>query len=422
MPSKPTSASHPVDRRAFLRTTSAAAAATLGAQALAGQRAKGANERLSIGLIGAGIRGTNHLNAIKSLAKRNNAEITAVCDVWKVNLERAAAAVKSHWGKDPRASTRFGDLLEMEDLDAVVISTPDFSHSTILDAALQADKDVYIEKPMVQTIEEANRALDLARAKHRVVQVGTQARSHPANIGAAKEVASGVLGRISRVSAANHSNGARWARTYADCKEPDVDWKAYLLDKPKRPFDPKLLRRWQLYRMCTQGMCAAWMSHFADLLHLMTGTTYPSSVVAQCGLYAWTDDREMYDTYHGLLEYPEGFLYSYAVSLTNAYGSHNTIHGTEGTLVAEGNALTPTRWRFTREGGRGSTHKDHDVEPLGGGSHMGDWLECLRSRKMPRADIQYGHQHSVATIMASAALETGLRQVYDQGKRSIAPG
>jgi predicted dehydrogenase len=339
-----------------------------------------------------------------------------------VNLDRAAAKVKSHWGTAPRTSTRFDDILALDDVDGVVIATPDFSHSAIFNAALRAGKDVYIEKPMVQTIPEANEAFDLARQHQRVVQVGTQGRSHPANIAAAKELATGVLGPITRVSAANHTNGPRWARPYDDCKEADVDWQAFLMDKPDRPFDPKLLRRWQLYRLCTQGMCAAWMAHFVDLLHLLTGTTYPRTVTAQAGLYQWTDDREMYDTYHGLLEYPEGLLYSYAVSLTNAYGSHNTVHGLRGTLVAEDGELMPKRWKVTRQGGRGSDITDHDVPPSGGGSHVADWLQCMRTREKPRADIQYGHQHTVATSMAYDAIQTGKRQVYDPATRSSSPG
>jgi predicted dehydrogenase len=403
-----------VTRRAFFAETSAAGVAVLAAPRLAA--AQGANYRLSIGMIGVGGRASSHLREIARLSKQCNVEITALCDVWKVNLDKAAASVKKTWGREPRTFTRFGDLLALADVDAVVIATPDFAHAPILVAALEAGKDVYVEKPMSIDLELANQALDLARAKDRVVQAGTQHRSEGTFIAAARLVASGVLGQISRVTAEVNFNEARWARGYSDCKQADVDWDAYLLNRPKLPFDPKLLRRWQLYKLCTNGLSGLWMSHYADAVHLVLGAKYPASAVALGGTYVWKDGREHNDTFHALLDYPEGFLMSWGMGLGNSAGTQFTIHGTQGTMDLE-------KWTLSPAGGaKGSKVKESKITPEPDTSHMANWLDCIRSRQRPNADIQYGHQHAVATIMAAAALESGQRQRYDAQKRQIVAG
>jgi predicted dehydrogenase len=410
------SASAKITRRDFLAETSAAGAVLLAAPHLAATAPRGANDRLSIGMIGVGDRASAHVKQLQGLAKECNVEITAVCDVWKMNLDKAAAAVKKSWGKEPRKCTRFGDLLSLKDIDGVVIATPDFAHGPILVAALQAGKDVYVEKPMSIDLDLANQALDLARANGRVVQAGTQHRSEGPYLAAAKVVASGVLGQISRATVEVAFNEPRWARPYDNCREGDVDWSAYLLDRPKLPFDPKLLRRWHLYKLCTNGLSGLWMSHYSDAVHLILAAKYPASAVAHGGTYVWKDGRQHTDTFHALLDYPEGFLMSWGMGLGNSAGGRFTVHGTQGTLDVDKATLSPIG------GAKGTKIKEQEVEPEKTISHMGNWLECMRTRQRPNADIQYGHQHAAATILAAAALETGMRQKYDPAKRQITAG
>lgn len=403
-----------LSRRTFLKYTSASATA-LAANALPGQETAGANERISIGLIGVGGRGSALMGEIMAVAKKQNVQITAVCDVWQKNRRAAVSQIKAKLGHDAREFSRFGELLALKDIDAVTIATPDFSHGPILVAALEAGKDVYVEKPMTIDLASANRAFDLARAKDRVVQAGTQRRSDGHHLAAAKLLATGVLGQINRVSAAMYFNQARWAGNYADCREADVDWEAFLLHLPKRPFDAKLLRRWQLYRDCTNGLAGLWMTHYADAVHLLTGAQYPASAVAHGGIYVWKDGREHTDTFHALLDYPEGFLLDWGMGLGNSAGVHFGVHGTKGTLDVEA-------WTLSADGGAGPKIETTKVQPEASTGHIENWLQCLRSRRRPNADIQYGHQHAVATILAATALETGRRQKWDPVKREIAPG
>jgi predicted dehydrogenase len=402
------------NRRQFLKI-SAAGVAALSAGPLLSRAVSGANERLSIGMIGAGGRANDLLGQLLELADKQNAQVTAICDVWQKNLHATAARVNQRFGQEPRLFTRFGELLALKDVDAVTIATPDFSHAPILVAALKAGKDVYIEKPMSINLALANEAVDLARSKERVVQVGTQYRSDSHYKGAAKVLASGALGQISRISVAVNFNEARWARDVSDCQEADVDWDAFLLKLPKRPFDARLLRRWQLYRACTNGISGLWMSHYADLTHMLTRAQYPGAAVALGGIYVWKDGREHTDTFHALLEYPEEFLLDWSMGLGNFAGNHFTIHGTKGTMDL-------LNWTISNAG---STDKQIETKPIPtepGPSHMQNWLECIRSRQKPNADIQYGQQHAVATIMAAKALESGLRQKYNPSRRAIVAG
>jgi predicted dehydrogenase len=293
-----------------------------------------------------------------------------------------------------------------------VIATPDFSHGTILTAALKAGKDVYIEKPMTIDLASANEALDLARAHNRVVQAGTQHRSEGQFRGAAKLMATGLLGQLSRVSASMYFHEARWRRNFSNCQAPDVDWEAFLLHLPPRPFEARLLRQWQLYRETSNGLPGLWMTHYADSVHFVTGAQYPTSAVAHGGVYVWKDGRDTSDTFHALLEYPEGFLFDWGMGLGNSSGVHFTLHATKGTMDLE-------KWTVSPEGGRNGAFAAGPIPKEPNLSHMGNWLECLRSRARPNADIQFGHQHAVATIMAALALQTGARQKYDPAQRTI---
>lgn len=372
---------------------------------------RGAQDRIGIGLIGLGGRGGDHLDALIRLATANNVRIPAICDVWRKASSRAADRLQTALGEKPREFTRFSELLDQKDVDAVVIATPDFSHGTILTAALRAGKDVYVEKPMTIDLATARDALRLAREADRVVQVGTQRRSDGHFRAAAKIAASSALGTISRVSASVAFNEPRWKRDCSDLAVADVDWEAYLLHLPKRPFNPSLLREWQLHRETSNGLPGLWMTHFADAVHMLTGATYPTSAVALGGIYVWKDGREHTDTFHALLEYPQGFLFDWAMGLGNGGGGHFRIHGTRATLDLD-------RWTVVPEA-RGrppqSIAAEHSV------SHMENWLDCLRSRHRPNADIESGFQHVVATVMAAQALASGKRHTHDPVKCMILP-
>lgn len=405
-------------RRRFLKTSSTLAATAALAAHLPVERFVHAagTDRIRIGLIGSGDRGSQLMAEILTVREKHNAQITAVCDVWRKNRESAVARVKQVTGHEPKQFTRFTDLLSSSELDAVVIATPDFSHGALLVAALEAKKDVYVEKPMTLDAPSANRALDLAKANQCVVQAGTQRRSDGYFRAAAKLVSDGAAGKVNRISGAMNVNSPRWARRFDDCLAADVDWEAFCLGKIDRSFDPRLLRCWQLFRATTNGIPGLWMTHYADAVHMLTGARYPSAAVALGGTFVWRDGREHADTFHALLEYPEGFLFDWGMGLGNAAGIHFTLHGTKATLDLENWTLLPEK------ASPSEVVAISKINRQPGAGHIDNWLECVRSRAKPNADIQFGHQHAIATIMTALAAETGARQRWDPSRREIVHG
>jgi predicted dehydrogenase len=403
-----------ITRRRFIAAASAGAAAA--AIRTTAARAADANGRIQIAIVGAGDRGSGLMAELHKEAQAHNAEITAVCDVWKLNRDAAAERVRSWWGKQPYAASRFDEVVSRPDVDAVIVATPDFWHMPVTIAALKAGKDVYVEKPMAVKVDEANEALRLARETSRVVQVGTQRRSDGALRASATVYASGVLGQVSRVSSVVHFNHARWDRDFSNCKAQDVDWDAYTAGTEKRSFDPKLLRKWQLYRLCTNGVAGLWMPHLVDLLHMVTGAKYPACAVSHGGVFVWKDGRETPDTFSTILEYPEGFLFDWSMDLAVAAGGITfNVYGTKATLDVQNGVLikeAPGRKKDAPE----------KIKPDPSESHMGNWLKRIRTRERPNADIQYGHQHAIATIMAHEALQSGRRQRWDTQQQQIVTG
>jgi len=429
--------SRPTSRRSFLTGAGAAiGASALGRTALSYSRILGANERISLGHIGVGRRGTG-LAGIAAQLKTKNVEMTAVCDLWKVNREAAAARAAAAYGRAPRAFQYMEDLLALKDVDAVLVSTADFQHATHLKAVVEAGKDAYCEKPMANDLAEAKAARDAVLRSDRIVQVGTQHRSEPYQIAARELIRSGALGDVSKVEIVWNYHGPRWRgrEEVAQLREADTDWRRWLLGKPYRPFDPRMYFEFRLYKDFSSGIADQWMSHGIDLVHYFLEDEFPRSVMASGGVFAWKDGRENPDTFQALLEYPKGFLVSYATSFGNDADSFSRIMGKKATLVNIGGEGSP-RWKWVEEKG---THEsdpnvkraeryvtlpgDDRVPPTSISdddlSHMTNWFECLRSRKPPNATVRHGFAHSVACIMAARAYREGRKLFWDARTEEI---
>jgi len=384
--------------------------ATLGAPALHGTSA---NDRIQIGVIGAGSRGSALMREVAA-AKSANAVITAICDVYRSNRERAAEFVAKTWGIKPRQTVDYKELLGWREVDAVLIATPDFGHSIILKDAVTAGKDAYCEKPMGVDFAEAKAAYLAVRQSDRVVQIGTQRRSEPRMVAAARLIRSGVLGQVTRVEMSVNFHEPRWRRDYTQIRPEDVAWPQFLMHRPSRPFDARRFREWQLFRDYTNGIAGLWMCHFIDLVHWFLEDPYPAGAVANGGVYLWKDGRETSDVFHALLDYPKGFLVSFAMSLTNAAGNRNLWFGTRGTFDADA-------MKITGQGSRAPDRLTEEItvaeEPVN--SHMENFLECVRTRRTPRADIQAGFSHAVAVCMAGLALDMGRKVRFDRERLEL---
>src|SRR5437867_9118917 len=184
-----------IDRRSFLVAGTTAMAST----ALSYGRIPGANDRISLGHIGVGSRGRGLARIAARLKDEKNAEMTAVCDLWKIHRERAAAAAEKVHGRSPRSFQYMDQLLDLKDIDAVLISTADFQHAPILKLAVEAGKDAYCEKPMANVLEEAKDVRAAVTRSDRIVQIGTQHRSEPYQVAVRDLIRGGVLGDVSKV-------------------------------------------------------------------------------------------------------------------------------------------------------------------------------------------------------------------------------
>ena len=416
-------------RRTFL--------AGLGATAISYSRIIGANDRISLGHIGIGDRGSELAGMAGRLKDKQNLEMTAVCDLWTVNRDRAAAHAEKTYGRAPRAFQDIEKLLALPDLDAVIISTADFQHSPHLKMALEAGKHAYCEKPMATDLADAKAARDTFRKGDRIVQIGTQHRSEAYQRETKKVIDSGALGDISKIEIVWNYNGPRWRGRpeVKKIREEDTNWKKWLLHKPQRPFDPRAYFEFRLYRDFSSGIAGQWMSHALDLMHYFMDDKFPRSVAASGGVYAWRDGRENPDTFQALFEYPKGFLLSYSTSFGNDDDSFSRIMGKKATLHNEGGEGSP-RWLLIQEAGN---HEDNPYlkrpsryvtlpgsdkpGPVAIGdedlSHMTNWLTCLRSREQPHATVHDGFAHSVGVIMAAQAYRQGRKLYWDSAREEI---
>ena len=430
------SAFRPPTRRTFLSQASAVAALAA-PSALSYSRIVGANERISLGHIGIGNRGRGLQLIAAQLKTPHNLEMTAVCDLWTVNRDRAADSVEKAYGRRPRTFQDMDRLLELKDVDAVLISTADFQHAHHLKTVLEAGKDAYCEKPMANDLANAKAVREAFLKTDRIVQIGTQHRSEPYQQEVKKLIDAGVLGDVSKVEMVWNYHGPRWRGRpeVAKLREQDTNWKKWLLNKPDRPFDPRAYFEFRLYRDFSSGIADQWMSHGADILHYFMDEQFPHSAAAQGGVYAWHDGRENPDTFQALLEYPKGFLFSFATSFGNDSDSFSRIMGKKATLYNEGGEGSP-RWALVGE--KGNHEDDPDVKrekkyvtlpgddkpgPAGIGdedlSHMTNWVTCLRTRQQPNATVHNGFSHSVAIIMAARAYREGKKLYWDKKQEEI---
>lgn len=429
-----------VDRRTFLgQSARLTGGVTLASTALSYSKIVGANDRISLGHIGVGRRGGELVQIAGQLRSSHGVEMTAVCDLWRTNREKAAAANAELYGRAPRSLRHLGDLLALKDVDAVLISTPEHSHSPILRLAAEAGKDAYVEKPMGNVLEEAKAARTAVLQNKRIVQVGTQHRSEPHPRAAHDLVRSGVLGDVSKVEVVWNYHGPRWRgrEEVRQIREQDTDWRAWLLTKPPRPFDPRLYFEFRLYKEFSSGIPDQWMSHAIDLVHWFMEDRYPRSVVAHGGVFAWPDGRENPDTFQALLEYPKGFLVSYSTSFGNDAPGFTRYMGKQATLVNVGGEGSP-RYQLVEEKG---THEDDaevdrkrssrdvllpgetaipptSIDDLTTG-HMANWFECLRSREQPHCTVEDGFAHSVACMMATQSYWSGRKVYWDAASETI---
>lgn len=417
-----------LSRRHFIQNGFAAGAAgfiSAGLGASAYSRVLGSSERIRVGQIGGGGRNRWHTQWVRLVSEQANAAVVAACDVWKQQLESMGAHVKRCFDLDPKLFTDYRKLLEDKDIDAVIIATPDHQHCGQLIDAVKAGKAVYVEKPIAMEMDELNKAYDAVKATNGIVQHGTQGRSSPGTAACKAIYQSGKMGRLFRVESTESAYIPYWNHYPRPEKESDTDWKAFLYGRPSRPFDPDQHGSWMGYHDFSSGPIGGWMSHYSDFVHAVTSCRFPLHATAHGGIYAPTTDRRRTapDTVTVVLEYPEGFVTEFTTHFGSAVDNETTTYFFEKGTVRTAFGHNPGQPTVS---GEGSEHPDRPKEPYQlevpqTQDHMLNWLECVRTRKQPNANMDAGYMHGVAVIMGDMAYVAGRKMTFDPAKREVRP-
>jgi predicted dehydrogenase len=411
----------------------------------------GANDRVRVGLVGYSDRCRGALiPAFLSQAKELDFEIVAVSDIWSLRREAAAASLEKLTGKRPELARNNDELYARKDVDAVIIATADFQHALHGVEAVRAGRDAYVEKPLANTMADARAIRQAVKDTGRIVQIGTQRRSEPVYQKAYEFIKSGRFGDICMVEMTwNVNQPGRWRRpdVVPTLREQDTDWKRYLLNRPFEAFDPRKYLEFRLFWPYSSGIPDQWLVHQIDTVHWFTGLPRPRSVVANGGIYVWKDGRRNWDTMTAVFDYgpladpAKGFQVVYSSRMTNsAGGTKELYYSNGGTLDLDKNQVTPTGGLREREasamGMKANLLAEQSLVEKAAAvvtaadtgadtattANMRNWMECVRSRKTPNADIEAGYSHSVALCMTIAAVQTGQRVGFDDAKQDVVVG
>lgn len=392
-------------RRDFIR-----AGATV--TAVSYSRVLGANDRIGLGVIGCGDRGRFDMSQFQLVA---GVDVVAVCDIYGEHIDQArqkAASAKSFY--DHRK------LLEMKGVDAVLIATPDHWHAQTTIDALNAGKDVYVEKPLTLTIEEGPQIVKAARVNERICQVGMQQRSGKHYLQAKHEYFdSGRLGKITLARTWWHGNSYHLRRAPASLqtKPSNLDWARYLGPVKWRDYDPQQYFNFRAYLDFGGGQVTDLFTHWIDVVHMFMGQDIPKSAVAAGGIYNYKDGRTAPDTINVLLEYPGEFTATFEATLAPGItGAAVEMCGTEGRLW-----IDRSRYEFHAAGKNAhpvvvqAAPQDMTLD------HIQNFLECVRSRKLPNGDVLIGHRSAQASHLGNIAYMQKRRIAFDPVREEILP-
>lgn len=386
-------------------------------------RVIGANDRINVGHIGVGGMGTSHLRAFVQQSEQNkDIQVAAVCDVYTMRKERAQKLAKLE-SKDVYHDYR--ELLARRDIDAVVIATPDHWHGQMALDAVTAGKDVYLQKPMTYTIEEARAVTEAAEKHGRIIQVGSQGVSDPKNVLARKVVESGEIGELlwATATASRNSLIGEWNyyRIEKEATPETVDWNRWLGTAPKRPFSPERYFRWRKYWDYSGGIATDLFYHSLGPVLFAMGPQFPVAVTGSGGIYV-QKDRDVPDTYCSIIEYPQFFI-NLSGSMCNAAGGKyfpRVIYGHKGTITYEGNnvvvypeILEGPRGRPARAADRAP--KVYEAPPVSNAHrlHTDNFFECMRTRKQPNLNAMLGYQIMVAIKLGVDSYREGKVKFFD---------
>ncbi len=437
-------------RRNFLKSAVAASGVGVGLQAIGGPAvisARGANDKIRVGFIGVGNRGSQLL---QGFLEHDDCEVAALCDVYEPYLQRDFSMIEErvHKGaggrlpkldeKIPRNVARYKDyrrLLEQKDIDAVCIGTPDHWHALQTIHACEAGKDVYVEKPLTVTVVEGRKMVEAAKRTNRVVQVGLHRRSNPLYRELGTLVPSGLVGEISVARAYRISNMYPYGIGVNPSTTPPttLDWDMWLGPRPLRPYQdniaPYKFRWWQNY----SSQMGNWGVHYCDASRWVMNEQAPVSISAHGGQFIVKDDRTIPDTMEVIFEYASGALlifgqYEASGGPAIHHNAEIEFRGTRGNIYTGSNGsfykVMPTS--------PGQFADAKDINPVAEKEkqaeleypnlsmnqnltvmHIRNFLDCIKTREQCNCDLETGHRSTSFAHLANIALATKSRLDWD---------
>jgi predicted dehydrogenase len=436
-------------RREFIRKSSLAAAAvatgtTLLKTPVYGQttapsagRVLGANDRITVGVIGVGGQGMALLRAAAQHSNENNVTVAAVCDIWDKRRRNAQnfinGAIDSNeaWSKNLKRLTDadvYSDhrkLLERKDIDAVFIATVDHWHTRIGVDAMEAGKDLYVEKPMTRYLDEAFTLHDAVKRTGRILTVGSQYCSDGKFHKAAELIRAGKLGPLVLGQASymrNAGTGGEWNYGIDRDATPDtLDWKRWLGPVSDRPFDADAYFRWRKYYPYCAGLLGDLLPHRLHPLMLATGNPeFPRRVVC-LGTRKISTDRDVPDTTQLLVEFPSGYNLMLTSSTVNGVGLPDMIRGHHGTLELAGNRVNLRPERPFSDDVDPELHEN--IQPgVSVPAHQKNWFDCIRSRKAPNGNIDLAVRVQTVVSLAEMSERLNTMCLFDEQTRRVTNG
>lgn len=412
-----------INRRTFVQGTTTIGG--LGMLRRAHAKAAGSNERVRLGVIGVGNRGDQLLDAFMP---HKDAEIVAICDVYRPYLDAARAKI----GDGVQQYHDYRKLLDRTDIDAVVIATPDHWHALQFVEACRAGKDVYVEKPLGLCIDEGRKMVEVAQSTGRIVQVGLHRRSAAFIREAVERVRRGEIGKVTAAHCYNYRNEYPMGiGKPLDCEPPaDLDWDLWLGPAPKVAYNPsRCLYKFRWFWDYSGGQVTNMGCHYLDLIQWALGQEAPRSVVALGGNYAVDDCREIPDTMEVIWQY-DGALVTFSQCNANGFSTNPRgwdieLRGSLGTMGIRGNgyeivpehvrerdlpALSPIARGQNKEQAaavqlaRAALSASGDSDTV---HHARNFLDCIRSRAATNCPIEVGNTSTTTTLLANLSLRLG---------------
>jgi len=379
-------------------------------------RVLGANDRIRMGLIGSGGRGREDWG---TFLKQPDMDPVAVCDVYDPFREKGISLTEGR----AQGFKDFRRLLELKDIDAVIVATPDHWHALITIAACEAGKDVYCEKPLSLAVVEGRKMVEAARKHSRIVQTGSQQRSGSHYAQAVKLIQDGGIGDVHRIHAGMQRNISPGLKPteMATGLSPALDWDMWLGPAPMRPFDPfRCIYNFRWFWDYSGGQMTNWGAHHLDIARWIVGAEAPTEVSGFGGRYSLTDGGETPDIQQVTYQFPKVVVTWTSSEVAEGKPFTLDIYGTKGTmtLLRSGFQVAPEMLGS----GKAKTPAMEALQVKGNdlnAAHARNFLDCVKSRQRPNADVEEGHRSAVMCHLGNISTRLGRSVRWDAVKEQI---